>query len=237
MNPEYINSNNNVENNVENNADNNADIKIYIDTYENDDPDNEFYIEFDDDAETMIVTTKEEIDNKNNIIDVTSYVNIHENHDKISDIISDDSVDSADSADENDIMFLEINENTQINKLSDSDLIIIEQIEFLINKGYIPQYLYPPNDMIHDDYIKLISNYLYRIYIYKKLYSENYKKNKQSYYKSPSKLRKCTTPDDLQKQYYISIHHELKLIDEMCEKMLEISVKYKEYNQHDDFIV
>ena len=192
---------------------------INLNNIDNIHSDNEFYLEFDDDAETMIVMTKEE------------------NIDKISDDgVVDDVVDE-DNPDINNIMFLEIN------KISESDLIIIEQIEFLINKGCIPQYIYPQNNVIDDAYIKLISNYLYRTFIYKKLYSEHYKKYNQTFEKSSSNLRKCATSDDLKKECYMSIQYELKLIDEICQKTLDINLQHKEYNQYnqynqyDDFIV
>lgn len=80
-------------------------------------------------------------------------------------------------------------------------------IEYLINKDYIPKYLYPLNLSSHDkknkyhiddDYIKLISNYLYKQYIYRKINGMySYRKSYNINCDISSKLRICTNATDI----------------------------------------
>ena len=67
---------------------------------------------------------------------------------------------------------------------------IIKELEYLINTDIIPKYLYPSK--IEEEYINLISNYLYKHYIYRKINGMyTYRKSHNINFNIPSKLRIC----------------------------------------------
>lgn len=68
---------------------------------------------------------------------------------------------------------------------------IIKELEYLLNTDIIPKYLYPSK--IDEEYINLISNYLYKHYIYRKINGGmyTYRKSRNINFGMPSKLRIC----------------------------------------------
>ena len=98
--------------------------------------------------------------------------------------------------------------NISIKKIDDiQNNNLSNDIEYLINKGYIPKYLYPINLSsqdkknkyhIDDDYIKLISNYLYKQYLYRKISGMySYRKSYNINFGMFSKLRICTNATNI----------------------------------------
>jgi len=106
-------------------------------------------------------------------------------------------------------------------ELSQNDKILINQLEFLIDNQYLPGYLYPVDNLITNEYIKKISEYLYKIFIHRKLYGYQNKKNSYRTYKS-SPLRISHKPDD-NNQLSCSLDDLMNSLKEELEYMEDIS--------------
>lgn len=125
---------------------------------------NDFFLELDEDCENIIITVNDNEKNKK----------------------------EEEEKEEESFVIYDLCGN--IHKVTRSELDLIEQLNFLVDKIIIPPYLYPPSDLITPDYIKKISEHLYRMFLYKKLYTEP--KRKSYFVKSPSKLCICRKFDD-----------------------------------------
>jgi len=129
--------------------------------------------------------------------------------DYISDI-SDDELEIYSTTDNLEISYID-NDNDMINdminnKIDDDNKInnicnLKYELNWLINNGYIPEFLY--RDDITNEYINYISRYIYKQYIYRKLYGNNIQKkaksntNYDTLQNNYSKLRFCISASDL----------------------------------------
>lgn len=112
------------------------------------------------------------------------------------------------------------------NVMSENDKLLISQLEFLIDNNYLPLHLHPIDNLITDEYITKISSYLYKIFIHRKLFLFENKKNYYRTYKS-SPLKISHTPNDMScndslktslDNLMTTIKKDLEFMDNICKK-------------------
>ena len=142
--------------------------------------------------------------NNNNTNNNNTNNNIDIDDDNIDDNIDDNTDD--DNIDDDNIDDDTIDDDTIDDDTIDDDN-IQDELRFLINNNYIPTYLYPikyilKKDIIYkidDDYIKMISEYLYNLYIYDKIINKTKNKKFHRFINKKSKLNQCTYASEISK--------------------------------------
>jgi hypothetical protein len=106
------------------------------------------------------------------------------------------------------------------NVVSENDKLLISQLEFLIDNQHLPNYLYPVDNLITNEYITKISSYLYKIFIHRKIVGFQNERNNHRTYKS-SPLKRSYKPNDIlpNNELKTSFDDLIKLIKEDLEFM------------------